>query len=207
MTNNIQEIQRKRFQFLKKLYDITEADESVFINPSELGAELGLSGSEIDKICDFLNSEGLIGFDILDSTCIKHKGIVEVECALSKPDEPTSYFPPINYIIQVEQMIGSQIQQGTNQSSQVLTYNNNDIEAILKFIADLKSQLPELNLGAETQAEVESDIATIEAQIKAPRPKSIVIKECLMSLRIVLEEIAGNMIATFLMQQITVLLK
>jgi len=182
MTNNAQEVQRKRFQFLKKLYDIAEADESVFVNPAEFGAELGLASSEIDRICEFLNSEGLIGFDIRDFACIKHKGIVEVEAALLKPDEPTSYFAPINYIIQVEQMIGSQIQQGTNQSSQVLTYSNNDVEAILKFVADLKSQLPELKLSVETRAEVDSDIATLESQIKSPRPKSAVIKECLLSI-------------------------
>jgi len=207
MAYNAQEMQHKRFQFLKKLYEVTKADESIFVNPSDLGAELGINGSEIDRICDYLHSEGLIGFDILDSTCIKHKGIVEVEDALSKPDEPTSYFPPVSYIIQVEQMIGSQIQQGTNQSSQVLDYNNNDTETILKIITDLKSQLPEFKLDVQTQAEVESDITTIETQIKSPHPKSTVIKECLMSLRTVLEGIAGNVTAALLMQQITILLK
>lgn len=88
MTNNAQEIQHKRFQFLKKLYDVTEADESVEIDPSSLGAELGLSNIEIDRICDYFKSEGSIGFvNILDFICIKHKGIVEVEDALSKPSD------------------------------------------------------------------------------------------------------------------------
>lgn len=206
MTNTSQEMQHKRFQFLKRLYDVTESDVSVFVNPSEVGAELGLSSSEIDRILDFLSSEGLIGFDIRDFNCIMHKGIVQVETALSKPDEPTSYFPPINYI-HVEQMICSQIQQGSNQSSQVLTYSANDFEAILKFVADLKNQLSELKLNAETQAEVESDLASIETQIKSPHPKSTIIKECLMSLRTILEGAASSMIADFLMQQIATLLK
>jgi hypothetical protein len=99
-------------------------------------------------------------------------------------------------------MIGSQIQQNTTQSSQVLTYNNNDIEAILNFVAKLKSQLPELELNTDAQAEVESDIATIVSQSKSPRPKSTVIKECLASIRNVLEGIAGNVIAALLVQQI-----
>lgn len=204
MTNDIQELQRKRFQFLKKLYDVTKADESVSVNPLDLGAELGLSSSEIDRICDFLNSEGLIGFYISGSTYIKHKGIVEVEEALSKPDEPTSYFPPINYI-HVEQMIGSQIQQGTNQSSQVLTYTANDIETIRKLVADLKSQLSEWKLAPEVQAEVEVDMETIETQIKSPRPKFTIIKECLSSLRTILEGIAGNVGAALIAQQIALL--
>lgn len=84
-SNNAQEMQLKRFQFLKKLYDVTEADESAEVDPSVLGAELGLSTSEIDRICGFLSSEGSIEFvNILDLIGITHKGIVEVEHALSK---------------------------------------------------------------------------------------------------------------------------
>jgi len=104
-------------------------------------------------------------------------------------------------------MIGSQIQQGTSQSSQVLTYNANDIEALLKFLADMKSQLSELKLDADSQAEVQADVETIETQIKSPRPKFTVIKECLASLRTILEGIAGNVIAALLAQQISTLLK
>ena len=206
-SNNTKEVQQKRFQFLKELYDITDTDESVYVNPMELGAGLGFSSSEVERICDFLKSEELIGFDIRDFVSIKHKGIVEIEEALSKPNEATPHFAPINYIIQVEQMIGSQIQQGSSQTSQVLTYNNNDIEAMRKFIADLKNQLPELKLNTEAQAEVEADLITLESQVKSPRPKSTVIKECLLSIRTILEGIAGNVIAAMLMQQISTLLK
>lgn len=129
-----------------------------------------------------------------------------MESALSEPDKPTEHFLPINYI-HVDQMIGSQIQQGTNQSTQVLTYNNNDIETILKFVADLKRQLPDLMLDSEAQSEVDSDISTIEAQAKSSSPKSTVIKECLSSIIAVLEGIAGSAIATILLQQIGVLPK
>lgn len=207
MTNDIQEIQRKRFQFLQKLYEDTNGSEFESINLSELGEKLGFSDSETDKTYDYLHAKGLIeDVDLGGSAGITHQGIVEVENALSKPDEPTSYFPPINYI-HVEQMIGSQIQQGKNQSSQVLTFNNNDLEAILKFVSDLRSQLSELKLNEEIRAEVTSDITTIESQAKSPRPKSTIIKECLSSIKTILEGIAGNVIATLLIQQISILLK
>ena len=202
MANGILEIQRKRFQFLKKLYEVTGGSELDSMNLWEVGAELGFSRSETDRIDEYLTGEGLTTHVALGGLLgITHQGILEVEAALAKPDEPTSYFPPVN-IIHVEQMIGSQIQQGTNQSSQVLTYNANDIEAILKFVADLKSQLSELKLDADTQAEVQADIETIETQIKSPRPKYAIIKECLASLRTILEGIAGNVIAALLVQQI-----
>jgi len=207
MANNVQETRRKRFQFLQKLFDVTEGNEMADANLWELGEGLGFTRSETDKIDDFLRGEGLIKHIALGGLIgITHRGIIEVEAALSKPDEPTTYFPAVNYF-HVEHMVGSQIQQGTNQSSQVLTYNNNDIDAILQFVAELRSRLPELELGEETQAEVESDISTIESQAKSPRPKFAIIKECLSSMRTVLEGIAGNAIAGILLQQIGTLPK
>ena len=207
MTNNIHEKQRERFQFLQKLYEETDGSEFESVNLTELGAILGFSDSETEKIYAYLHAKGLIeDIDLGGSAGITHQGIIEVENALSKPDEPTSYFPPINYI-HVEQMIGSQLQQGTNQSSQVLTFNNNDIEAILKFVSNLSSQLPKLELNEEIRAEVMSDVATIESQAKSPRPKSAVIKECLLSIKAILEGIASNTVAALLIQQISILLK
>ena len=52
-----------------------------------------------------------------------------------------------------------------------------------------------------------SDIETIESQIKSPRPKSTIIKECLASIRTILEGAAGSMIAALLVQQIMAQLK
>ena len=207
MDNNIQEIRRKRFQYLQKLYEITEGSELVSVNFQQVGDELGFSHSEADRIDDYLVAEGLIEPAGLGGEIgITHRGIVEVESALSKPDEPTKYFPPVNFI-HVEQMIGSQIQQGTNQSSQVFTYSANDYEAITEFIAELKNQFSELKLDAETKAEVEADIATIKSQIKSPRPKSIVIRECLASLRKILESVASSIIAASLLSHISALIR
>jgi hypothetical protein len=207
MANYVQEMQRKRFQFLQKLFDQTEGNELDSANLWQLGDELGFTYSETTGICNYLRVEGLIKNITHDGLiAITHRGIKEVETALSKPEESTTHFPALNYI-HVEHMIGSQIQQGANQSSQVLTYNTKDIEAILKFVADLKSQLPELKLDSETEAEVDSDISTIESQVKSPRPKFTVIKECLLSIRTVLEGIAGNAIAAILLQQIGTLPK
>lgn len=207
MASDVQEIRRKRFDYLQRLYEITDASENETVNCFEFGNQLGFLNPEIDKITDFLEGEGLIEYAGLGGEIsITHKGIVEVEKALLKPDEPTTYFPPVNYI-HVEQMIGSQIQQGTNQSSQVLTYTTNDIEAVAKFVLDMKSKLSELELSKDTQAEVEADLETIDSQIKSPRPKPSIIKDCLISLQTVLEGIAGNVIAALLMQQIGTLLK
>jgi hypothetical protein len=206
MKNEIQVIREKRFRFLHKLYEISEGNELESIDAFELGNQLGYSHDETNLIDEYLRAEDLIRGVASTRISITHHGIVEVEAALSKPDEPTTYFPPVNYIY-VEQMIGSQIQQGTNQSSQVVTYSTTDFEAIKKFLADLEGQLAILYLDAETQSEVQSDVETIKSQIKSPRPKHTIIKECLSSLRRILEGMAGSAIAALLVQQIVALLK
>ncbi|MCJ7722810.1 MAG: hypothetical protein MUP03_01635, partial [Anaerolineales bacterium] len=98
MANSIQKTQRKRFQFLQRLYEVTEGNELASVNLWELGNELGYTRPEIDRIDDFLRGEGLIKQIAYGGTVgITHEGIVEVESALSRPDEPTTYFLPINY--------------------------------------------------------------------------------------------------------------
>jgi len=207
MANEVQDIQRRRFDYLKRLYDKTEGSERADVMYLELGAELGLTRPEIDKIYEFLIGEGLIVLVLLaGSIGITHKGIVEVETALSKPDEPTTYFPPVN-IIHIEKMIGSQIQQGTHQSSQNMRYSKKDLEAILRNISELKEQLIDLKLSSAKKAEVYSDIVTIESQAKSPHPKHTIIKAAFGSILNILEEVAGSAIGALLSKKIATLIK
>lgn len=203
---NIPEIQKKRFQYLEKLYLDTNGDEFETRDHLKLGEELRFSQSETSRIYDYLFGEGLIApIDLGGSIGITHKGIVEIELALSEPDKPTKYFPPTNYI-HVEHMIGSQIQQGTDQSYQSFSYSLNDFDSIIKFVSDLKIKLTELKFDTESQEEIESDITTIESQIKSPHPKSGIIKECLISMRTILERAASTVISSVFIQQITPLI-
>jgi len=206
MDDKIRETQRRRFQFLLKLFELSNGDELFSIDAFELGDQLGFPKDETNRIDDYLRGENLIQGIASTRIAITHQGVVEIERALIKPDEPTTYFPPVN-IIHVAQMIGSQIQQGTNQSSQILNYSANDLDAITKFVANLKGQLPELKLDAETQTEVEADVETIETQVKSPRPKHVIIREGLLSLRRILEGATGSAIAALLVQQIVALIK
>ena len=84
MANTIKETRRTRFQFLQKLYDITEARESIFVDLWVLGDELEFSHSETGRIVDFLSRDGLIKSIARGrAIVITHKGILAVELALS----------------------------------------------------------------------------------------------------------------------------
>ena len=92
MANNIQETQRKRFQFLKRLYEVTEGYELASVNLWELGDELRFTRPEIDRIDNFLRSEGLITKIALGGTielnpCTKNKQVRLFEDRLRRVQE------------------------------------------------------------------------------------------------------------------------
>ena len=206
MDTQIQETQRKRFHFLQKLYEVTQGSQDEVINLNEFNEVLGFSRDETYKIFNYLTEEGLTKSKYLGGfICITHQGIVAVEEALSKPNESTSFFPSLNYI-NIGTMVSSQIQQGTNQSTQKLVNNFDKID-LVRLIEEIKKNLSDLKLDASLHSEVQADVTTIEAQISSPRPKNSIIRECLVSLRAIFEGIAGNVVASLLVQQINTCIK
>jgi hypothetical protein len=116
----IEEMKKKRFQFLRRLYELTGGDELECLNLYDIGEELGFNRKLTKNIVQYLEREGLIKVigDQGGIAGISHWGVREVEEALSNPDEPTHYFPPVN-IISIGQMISSQIQQASPEATQV----------------------------------------------------------------------------------------
>jgi DNA-binding MarR family transcriptional regulator len=204
---NIEELKKMRFNFLNLLYEKSGGDKfnrSMVMN--EIGAELGYEHADIQKICQYLEGEGLIEHVRMGGgIAITHYGVKEVEEAISNPEEPTHYFPPVN-IINIHHMEGSQIQQGTNSSNQTGAFTlTNGIE-INDFLKNLKGQLAELALNNEDESEIKSDIATLESQIDSSRPKPGIIKESLLSIQRILEGATGAVVAQQLLPYVSVLL-
>lgn len=206
MTERIDEIRKKRFQFLNALFEETNGSRVETVSVFELGNKLGFSREESDQISDFLSGEGLLEFVAFGGQAsITHTGIVQIENALAKPKEETRYFPPVNYI-HVENMSNSQIQQGTDNSTQVFNYSSEKLDAIVELTKSIKHQIDKLGLSQDKLDEVTADIKTIDSQINSPKPKPNIIKESLLSLKTILEGVAGNMIADILLKKMLGLL-
>ncbi|MCG8573368.1 MAG: hypothetical protein MI810_00670 [Flavobacteriales bacterium] len=189
----ISEKQKKRFGFLKLLYEVTEGQENCMVNMWELGKELKLSKADTSSIFDYLSGQGLIQSMALGGGMrITHEGIVEIEKALTKPDEPTEYFPPIN-IIQVNEMKGGVIQQGTNGSS-ISIVSKDNVDEIENYLSCLSQFLKEISLDTEFKSEISADIETIRQQNKSPKPKKAILKESLKSIKTALEGATGGVI-------------
>lgn len=89
----------------------------------------------------------------------------------------------------------SQLQQGSNNSIN-FNSNKNDIEIIKSILLDIKKIISDMP-DDDNKGAIQADIATIEEQLKSPKPRMTVIKEVLNSARNVIEGMFGSLIASY----------
>ncbi len=193
MNEQINDKKIKRFNFLNKLYELSEGNENKTFIMWDIGDQVGLKREETEHVYQYLKGEGLLEpFALGGAIKITHYGVVQIEEALSNPEKPTHYFPPIN-IIYVHTMNNSQIQQGTQNSSQSLSITQNEKDRIVELIKEIRNHVS--SLPDENKKDIEGDLETIEAQLKTSSPKKSIIKESLNSLRNILEQTGATVIA------------
>jgi len=201
---DIEEIKEKRFQFLHSVYNLSNADENIDIQSYQLGKNLGFSDNFTSKVIRYLDKEELIRFKE-DSGCvigISHKGIIEVERALSKPEESTEYFPPAINIIQIGEMKDSQIIQSSPDALQIKKNDKELINKLKDLIEFAKKNLDKLELKKPEEQELQTEIQTIDIQISSPKPKKNILKECVSSIRRIMEGATGQIIALQIIDKI-----
>lgn len=189
-----------RFRYLNLLYERTGGQRLKFIDMWDLGGELGIGRDDTHALVDYLVGEhlaehrgigGIIG--------ITHYGIVEVERALTEPEAPTKYFPPVINVLNIHSVVGSQIQQGTHGSMQTQTVTTNDTEAIRTLVNAFRERLSELPFSQAERSEAEAELQTLEAQLRSSKPKNAIVQESLKTLRNLLEGVASNALAAALL--------
>lgn len=191
----IEEMRKRRFEFLHKLFELTGGDEFKPLGMFELGEQLGLDKSLTIRVARYLSEEQLVLLGGGGGIRITHWGIKAVEDALSRPEEPTNYFPPVVNIISIDKMIESQIQQAGPQAKQVITISEGDYGLVKNLVESLQRSIDELQLEPKPKRDLQADLQTIEAQMSASKPKPSIITECLVSIRRILEEAAGSALA------------
>jgi hypothetical protein len=92
----------------------------------------------------------------------------------------------------------SQIQQNTNNSNQIFTY---DLEKINEIIYLLKENAK--NIETDQDDEIDDAVQKMETEIKKSNPSMNIIKESLKTIRTVLEGIAGSIIASGILYKIS----
>jgi hypothetical protein len=165
-----------RYRFLESVHDTTDGDRFRPTNVAEVAAVVGLSKEAAEGIAQFLVDEGLLKWHSFGGfIVITHAGRKEVEQARREPAQPTQHFLPANYI-HIEHMTGSQLQQGTTGSVQHMsqTLTPDQSEVLTRWLDAVRAA--ELGVAAEVQAEVDVQLATIDAQMKSARPLASIVR-------------------------------
>jgi hypothetical protein len=165
-----------RYRFLESVHDTTDGDRFRPTNVADVAAALGLSKEAADGIAQYLVDEGLLKWHSFGGfIAITHAGRKEVEQARREPAQPTQHFLPANYI-HIENMTGSQLQQGTTGSIQHISQSltSDQSEALTRWLDAVRGA--ELGVAAEVQAEVDVQLATIDAQMRSARPHSSIVR-------------------------------
>ena len=195
--SQLDEIKKQRFQFIHALWQVTGGDQSKRVLVRQISEKLGLSENESRVIVQYLHGEELLeitshGFNVptyLDASLyIKHKGVLEVEQALSKPESPTPHFPAsvVNYI-NVGTMTNSNIAQASAGANQTVTISSEAKQSLEELVEILNKLLDNQELQQEQRDELRSDISTIKSQLSSPKPKVGIVSESLSSAKSILE--------------------
>lgn len=95
----------------------------------------------------------------------------------------------------------SQIQIEATNSTQTKTVEF-DVAQLAKLVEALRSTIDAVGVDDNGKRELDSELSTLEAQIKSPKPKNSIIGESLGSVRRILEGASGNLVASGLLNQI-----
>lgn len=103
---------------------------------------------------------------------------------------------------------GSQIQIGSNSSNQTQTQTQTggDMAALSALIELLRDAIQQGRIEAEVRDELQAELATLQAQAASPKPKWAVIKATAESIKAVLENAAGSVLAAQALPYLTALL-
>ncbi len=90
----------------------------------------------------------------------------------------------------------SQVQQGSPGAVQVAT--TVDIAGVAQLIDSLRPDVDAMGFAPDQKAELEAEIETLAAQSRSPRPKTLVVRESLATVRRIIEGAGGGAAAHFL---------
>ena len=96
--------------------------------------------------------------------------------------------------IHVANMYNSQIQAATSHSNQT-QHNDINIDKLNLLIQELENNLDKLSLDQDQNEEIVSEIETLKAQSKSPKPKRDIIASCLGSIKNIMEGAGGGVAA------------
>jgi hypothetical protein len=161
---------------------------------------LAVTGAMLQGVVDTVRNT------VLDwSLKLEAAGVMRQDMTFSRDEKAKATGAPITYHTVIHNMNQSQFQQGTADSVQIVGPPL-DLEAVGDLVAKLRGRLESFDFAPEVRAQVDADLATVEAQRKSPNPRMSIIKDALHSIRAVLEAAAGGAAGGALLEALKALL-
>lgn len=192
------------YRYLSKLYGKTGAS---VLNPVQglyrLGQELGFEDEEINDVLNYIGDQNLaIVYLNEEKITITNRGISAVEEAELNPVSATKYFPAV---------IGARHSGGSGQSplpkhshegrhdARARSIKFNELKKSTELISD---SMEKLQIAPQLKSKLRAELITINVQISQPRPDVDVIRECLGSIRGILENATDSLLVRRLMSRL-----
>lgn len=132
---------------------------------------------------------------------ITHRGVKELEQSPEVPSEPTQHFPSAISVIYVRgNVIGSAIQSGSPGAQQEVSVGQLDLDAVRGFLHEFDVRVADLGLSSSAVEELSAEIDTVKAQLRLRTPKLHVVREGLISARVILQAVTGSSAAAGLLE-------
>jgi hypothetical protein len=193
MSESVEEKRAQRLAFMRRLYERTNGEQLEEIPQETLANDLGWDLKTANRVFNYLINEGLAACASYGGeVSITHKGVLEVERALTEPNLPTEHFPPAVTVHFHGNVVGSQVQAGTVRSSQHQVSPEIDRERALHVVNELRNVLAHGGVDPAVRAQGEASLVAVEAQLNLEKPNAGLLREGLQSLRAIGENLVAS---------------
>ena len=161
-------ISKNEFNFLIKLYELTQGNPSSQVSMYDVGETIGLERDDALK-----TAEVLFGFGMAEIKTLAG-GIGITEAGLSEVMKNDAD----------KKMAGATVSRLGNAP----LIDDTGKKSVEQVISDIKTKAGSLGLDFDTLEELLADLKTIDVQLTSSRPKTKIIRECFQSIIDVLQK-------------------
>lgn len=188
--NSSEEMAKKRYRLMRRLYELTEGEEGQAVPFSKMQEQLGFSTSLLQDIIFYLENEKLITFQSPGNLInITTAGSDEIEAALIEPDKATAHFPPRGNNA-AKQNMEMQMQQESYDKTQRITIGESRYKTLQELLQVINTSLDQFNLSLEQKANLLSEIDIITSQMASSKPNTTIIPGSVAAIKRILESAA-----------------
>lgn len=168
----------------------------------ETNFQLHFGKSQIEKIIESVRNI------VLDwALKLEEDGILGEGLSFTKEEKEKAKKNEYNVNNYYGDIQNSQIQQNTTNSNQYMNFENIKESEVLRVLKLIKENLDSIEFNETDGAVVGSEIQTIDAQLKSPKPNKNIIGQSLKTIRNLMEGMSGSLIASGVLYQIDQLIK